>query len=71
MAADIVNLNKARKRKARIERDAQAAENRVRFGRSKAERLRDAAERQRSAREIEGARRHSGKPADADDGSES
>ncbi len=35
--AEIVNLNRARKDKARAERKAKAAENRVRFGRSKSE----------------------------------
>lgn len=38
MPGDIVNLNKARKGKARAEKEKQAAENRVRFGRTKAER---------------------------------
>jgi hypothetical protein len=36
--AEIINLKRARKAKARSERDAQAAENRRRFGRPKAER---------------------------------
>lgn len=35
--ADIVNLRTARKRKARDAKDAQAAENRIKFGRTKAE----------------------------------
>jgi hypothetical protein len=35
--SEIVNLNKARKAKVRAEAKAGAAENRVRFGRSKAE----------------------------------
>ena len=35
--AEIVNLNRARKAKARADREAKAAENRVRFGRTKAE----------------------------------
>jgi hypothetical protein len=35
--ADIVNLRKARKRKARDVKDAQATENRIKFGRPKAE----------------------------------
>ncbi len=35
--ADIVNLRTARKRKARDAKDALAAENRVKFGRTKAE----------------------------------
>ncbi|MDB5988042.1 MAG: hypothetical protein JWR16_3095 [Nevskia sp.] len=41
--ADIINLNKARKRKARIEAETQAAENCVRFGRSKQQRVREQA----------------------------
>jgi len=36
--AEIVNLRRARKGKARVEKDARAADNRVRFGRTKAER---------------------------------
>ena len=35
--ADIVNLRTARKRKARDAKDAQAAENRIKFGRTKAD----------------------------------
>jgi capsule polysaccharide export protein KpsE/RkpR len=35
--ADIINLRTARKRKARDAKDAQAAENRIKFGRTKAE----------------------------------
>jgi hypothetical protein len=38
MTGEIVNLRKARKAQARTQKDAQAAENRVRFGRPKAER---------------------------------
>ena len=40
--AEIVNLNKFRKKKAREAAATQAAENRVRFGRTKAEKERDA-----------------------------
>jgi hypothetical protein len=36
--AEIVNLRRARKAKARTDREAQAAENRLRFGRPRAER---------------------------------
>lgn len=39
----IVNLNKARKAKSKAEDKAQADENAVRYGRSKAERVLDAA----------------------------
>ena len=35
--AEIVNLRQARKQKARAEKEARAAENRVSFGRTKAE----------------------------------
>ncbi|MEZ5815965.1 MAG: DUF4169 family protein [Hyphomicrobiaceae bacterium] len=38
MSAEIVNLRKARKNKARSERDHEAERNRVAFGRTKAER---------------------------------
>lgn len=37
MTADIVNLRKARKRKQRDERATKAAENRAKFGQTKAE----------------------------------
>lgn len=38
MAADVVNLRMARKRKQRAEREAQAEKNRFEHGRSKADR---------------------------------
>ena len=43
--ADILSLSKARKAKARAGKDAQAAENRVKFGRTKAEKAKAAAEK--------------------------
>ena len=43
--AEIVSLSKARKAKARTEKDAAAQQNRVLFGRTKAEKARDAAEK--------------------------
>jgi hypothetical protein len=55
--ADIVNLRKARKAKARVEKEAQAAENRIKFGRSKAERDLGAASRRLAERKLEGHRR--------------
>ena len=42
---EILNLRRARKRKERGERERTADENRARFGRSKAESTREAAER--------------------------
>jgi hypothetical protein len=43
--ADIVSLSKARKARARADKDAKAAENRVVFGRTKAEKQKAAAEK--------------------------
>jgi hypothetical protein len=43
--AEIFNLNRARKDKARADKDAKAAENRVVFGRTKAEKQKVAAEK--------------------------
>lgn len=39
--ADVVNLNRFKKRKARSEKDARAQENRAKFGRTKGEKARD------------------------------
>ncbi|MDE2149772.1 MAG: DUF4169 family protein [Gammaproteobacteria bacterium] len=41
--AKIINLNRARKARARAEDERRAAENRIRFGRSKAQKQLDAA----------------------------
>jgi len=41
--ADILSLSKARKAKARVVKEQTAAENRVKFGRSKADKEREAA----------------------------
>lgn len=42
--ADILSLSKARKAKARADKDKVAAQNRAKFGRTKAERQREAAD---------------------------
>jgi hypothetical protein len=55
--AEIINLNRARKAKARVDKQAEAEANRAKFGRSKAEKLADAAERARAERELDGAKR--------------
>lgn len=47
MAPEIVNLNKFRKAKEKAEQERQAEENRIKFGRTKAERLIDADEQAR------------------------
>jgi len=51
--ATIVNLNKHRKKRGRVEQERRAAENRIRFGRSKQERRKDALESARAEKEIE------------------
>ncbi|HEV2558908.1 MAG TPA: DUF4169 family protein [Microvirga sp.] len=55
--AEIINLRQARKRKARSEKEAQAAENRVAFGRTKEERRLAEAEKDLAARRLEGHKR--------------
>lgn len=57
MPADIVNLRSFRKEKARTERKVEAAENRAKFGRTKAEKRTSADEAERTARRLEGHRR--------------
>jgi hypothetical protein len=54
MAADIVNLNRARKARARDDRTKQAAENRVKFGRTKAEKQLAAAVEALAAKRLDG-----------------
>ncbi len=55
--AEIVNLNRARKAKAREAADAEAAENRVKYGQSKAERARLAAENAKLRAVTDGAKK--------------
>ena len=54
MNAEVVNLRRARKAKARAQRADAGAENRARFGRPKADRDLDAARDARTAHEAEG-----------------
>ncbi|MEG3090886.1 DUF4169 family protein [Sphingomonas sp. PB1R3] len=54
---DVVNFRQARKGLARKAAEQQATENRARFGRTKGEKLRDAAEQARVRRELDGAKR--------------
>lgn len=54
---DLVSLSKLRKARARTLKEQQAAENRVRFGRTKAEKQRDKAIDQLAAKQLEAARR--------------
>jgi Domain of unknown function (DUF4169) len=54
--AMIINLNKYRKNRRRAATDAQAKENRIRFGRSKEERAKELRERECARNEIENKR---------------
>jgi hypothetical protein len=54
--AEIVNLRRARKSKERAREDAEAAQNRSVFGRSKAEKRLVESERARAAAELDGRR---------------
>ena len=51
---DIINLNQMRKARAKQARERQAAANRVRFGRDKAERQHSADDQTRSKQELDG-----------------
>ncbi|WP_225768029.1 DUF4169 family protein [Inquilinus sp. Marseille-Q2685] len=62
---EVINLRQARKAKARAGKEAQAQENRVRFGRTGAEKRRDADTAEREARRHEGHRIDG--PDDGDD----
>ena len=55
--AEIVNLRNARKQKARAEREVQAEQNRALFGRTKAEGLKQSAEKSLADRKIDGHKR--------------
>jgi len=57
--AEIVNLRQHRKRKARARREEAAAENRVRFGMTRAEREQNAAQQAKDERKLDGHRRDS------------
>ncbi|MCC2977729.1 DUF4169 family protein [Sphingomonas sp. PL-96] len=55
--AEIINLNRARKARARAEKAAEADVNRHRFGRTKAQKAAEAQDRDRAERTLDGARR--------------
>jgi Domain of unknown function (DUF4169) len=50
--AEIVNLHRARKSKAKSERTAQATENRARFGRSKSDRKLEQARADKASKDL-------------------
>lgn len=62
MTAEIVNLNKFRKRHDREISERQAQINRVKFGQSKAEKRRQEYEAQRDAKDLSGKQREDDTP---------
>ena len=52
-----INLNKARKAKARAGKEAEAAANRVKFGRTKVEKAADKREAERAVRKLDETKR--------------
>ena len=55
--AEILNLNKARKAKAKTDAKTQAVENRAKFGRTKADKALEAARADKLKRDLDGAKR--------------
>ena len=53
---DVVNLNRFRKARARVEREQKAMENRQKFGRTKAEKDCDARLKEQASRHLDGHR---------------
>ena len=58
--AEIINLRAVRKAKTRVKDRAQADENAVKFGRTKAERMKEAAESEKTRRDLDGHKREDG-----------
>jgi len=52
--AEIISLSKARKAKARTEKEAAAEANRLKFGRTKGEKLKDAVEKTQVEKHLDG-----------------
>ncbi len=55
--AEILNLNRARKAKAKTDAQTKAAENRAKFGRAKADKALEAARADKLKRDLDGAKR--------------
>ncbi len=62
--SNVVNLNKFRKRKAKLAKEKQAETNRRLHGRTKAERQRDLIQKRKLETQVDGARLDSERPAD-------
>ena len=59
---EIVNLRQVKKQRAKADAAAQAAENRAKFGRTKAEKRREAMETERATQLLDGAKREGDPP---------
>jgi hypothetical protein len=55
--AELLNLNQARKAKAKTDAKTKAVENRAKFGRTKADKALDAARADKLKRDLDGAKR--------------
>lgn len=55
--AEPINLNKARKAKARADKSQRASENRIKHGRTKAEKQRDRVETERNIKTVDFSKR--------------
>jgi hypothetical protein len=55
--AEILNLNQARKAKAKTDAKTRAVENRAKFGRTKADKTLDAVRAEKLKRDLDGAKR--------------
>ncbi len=76
MASNVVNLNRFRKKKQREDKAKQAEINRIRHGRTQAEKDLERAERERTTRAIDGkllepTKAEASKPTEASEGPES
>jgi hypothetical protein len=56
---EVISLSRVRKARARAEKDATAAANRVKFGRTKAEKAADEKRKDLAAKQIDGHKRES------------
>ena len=61
---EVVNLNRARKARAKAEKSQTSKANRILFGRSKAERSANRIEAERDRKPLDGARREPETPSD-------
>ncbi|MCO6178696.1 DUF4169 family protein [Ciceribacter sp. RN22] len=65
MAADVVNLRQYKKTKARAEKDRTAEQNRILFGRTKAEKELTRAEREKAEKTLDQGKLERPKPDDS------